>query len=444
MQRSVALRERGQLAVLLNRILHQARQSEEWHEPDQRNLRTWRQLVLGILVARTTRLLGLAQALLPQRQAATVKTLAIGLSSFLTKSKCPLETLTPALLEATLREVDPADMTRFRGKALLVLDPTEYPKRSRGTGKRKRHMQHIGRVRNAKGKASGTTTGYVDVWAGLVLKGKRFLPLARQLFSSQHPDLLSQNQVEETVLAAADMIAQRVGLETIVVADRGLGRKALLIKLAKEQHSFVIRLDPDITAYHRTAPDGLELAQLLAQQAWLGEVTWDRGSRGKLRCRARAVRAEIHYSCSGRKADTTAAVMTFVELVPDHPKLDPLVLATTLPVGGRFDVQGIAHVYAQRWSIESAFETMKSWGLEAFMVRAWVAIERVLWLVALAYALATLVLYDESCGRMRRQLERVLKVGGVVGRRLTVGKVAEGLGLDYRQHRRAWLRCWVG
>ena len=444
MQRSVALRERGQLAVLLHRILHQARQSKQWSEPDQRNLRTWRQFVLAVLVARTTRLLGLAHALLPQRQAETVKTLAAGLSYFLTKSTCPLATLTPTLLEATLREIDPADITRFRGKALLVLDPTEYPKRSRGNGKRQRHMQHIGRVRNAKGKASGTTAGYVDVWAGLVLKGKRFLPLARQLFSSQHPDIVSQNQVEEAVLAAASAIAERVGLETIVVADRGLGRKALLIKLAKEQRPFVIRLDPDITAYHRTAPDGLELTQVLAQQPWLGEVTWDRGSRGKLRCRARAVRAEIRSSCSGRKADTTAAVMTFVELVPDHPKLDPLVLATTLPVGGRFDVQGIAHVYAQRWSIESAFETMKSWGLEAFMVRAWTAIERVLWLVALAYALATLVLYDESCGRMRRQLERVLKVGGVVGRRLTVGKVAEGLGLDERQHRRAWLHCWVG
>lgn len=111
MQRSVALRERGQLAVLLNRILHQARQSKDWHEPDQRNLRTWRQLVLGILVARTTRLLGLAQVLLPQRQAQTAKTLAIGLSFFLTKSTCPLATLTPTLLEATLREVDPADMT---------------------------------------------------------------------------------------------------------------------------------------------------------------------------------------------------------------------------------------------------------------------------------------------------------------------------------------------
>jgi hypothetical protein len=77
------------------------------------------------------------------------------------------------------------------------------------------------------------------------------------------------------------------------------------------------------------------------------------------------------------------------------------------------------------------------------MVRAWVAIERLLWLVALAYALATLVLYDGSSARLRRQLVGVLKVGGVVGRRLTVGKVAEGLGLDERQHRRAWLHCWV-
>ena len=59
------------------------------------------------------------------------------------------------------------------------------------------------------------------------------------------------------MLAAASAITQCVGLETIVVADRGLGRKALLIHLAKQQRMFVIRLDPDITTYHRTAPDGL-------------------------------------------------------------------------------------------------------------------------------------------------------------------------------------------
>ena len=77
------------------------------------------------------------------------------------------------------------------------------------------------------------------------------------------------------------------------------------------------------------------------------------------------------------------------------------------------------------------------------MVRTWTAAERLLWLMALAYALATLVLYDGTSGGLRRQLVRVLQVGGVVGRSLTVGKVAEGLGLDYAQHRRAWLHCWV-
>lgn len=443
MQRSVALRERGRLAVLLNRILTQARRAKDWHEPDQRNLRTWRQLLLGILVQRSTRLLALAQALLPQRHAETAKGLAAALSYFLTTSKCPVATLTPLLLEAALREVDPADITRFQGKALLVLDPTEYPKRSRGKGKRGRHMQHIGRVRNAKGKASGTTAGYVDVWAGLVLNGKRFFPLARQLFSSRHPELGSQNQVEEAVLTAALAAARRVGLDPLVVADRGLGRKALLIKLAKQRQPFVIRIDADITAYHPTAPDGVELATLLAQQPWIGPVTWNRGSRGTLRCQARAVRAEIHYSCSGRKDDTERACLTFVELVPDDPDVGPLVVATTLAVKSRFDVHGVAYIYAQRWAIESAFETMKAWGLERFMIRTWTAIERLVWSVALAYALATLLLYAPACARLRAQLLRVLRAGAVVGRQLTVGKVAEGLGLDYRQHRRAWQQSWV-
>ena len=36
----------------------------------------------------------------------------------------------------------------------------------------------------------------------------------------------------------------------------------------------------------------------------------------------------------------------------------------------RADARGVAWVYAQRWSIETAFETLKAWGLGRFMVRA--------------------------------------------------------------------------
>lgn len=226
MQRPVALRERGRFAVLLTPILHHARQHPAWDDPDRRHLRTWRQLVLAVLVQRRTRLLDVARVLLTQRRARTVK----ALGTFLRAPRCPVSRLSPCLLEATLRHLDDQHLVRARGKALLVIDSTEYPKRGRGTGTCGRQMQHLGRVRNAKGKCSGTTAGYVDVWAGVVLRGKRFFPLARRLFSSTHPQVMSQNQVEEAVLTTTRELVKRVGLEVIIVADRGFGRKALLIQ----------------------------------------------------------------------------------------------------------------------------------------------------------------------------------------------------------------------
>jgi hypothetical protein len=66
-------------------------------------------------------------------------------------------------------------------------------------------------VRKAKGH--GTTYGYVDIWAGLVLKKKQFLPLARRLFTSRHPHITSQNQVEEAVLTDALDLLRRLHLD---------------------------------------------------------------------------------------------------------------------------------------------------------------------------------------------------------------------------------------
>jgi hypothetical protein len=57
MKPSVALRERGRIPVLLSSLLQQARTQPAWLEPDHRNLRTWRQLLLAILLQRSTRLL---------------------------------------------------------------------------------------------------------------------------------------------------------------------------------------------------------------------------------------------------------------------------------------------------------------------------------------------------------------------------------------------------
>jgi hypothetical protein len=464
-QVSVALRERGRLAALLQQLWHVARQQPGWGEPDRRNTRTWRQLVLAVLVARSTRLLALGQAVFAggQRAATSVKAAAMGLAYFLTAAKFPADTLSPQLLEAAVRHLDPARVATYRGKAIVVLDPTEYPKRSRGRGKRGRHMQHVGRVRKpVKGggrtrrqrrrpaptaaKAArpvATTTGYVDVWAGLVLVGKQFLPLARRLWSNRHPDLTSQNKVEAAVLAAALAVLDRLAWAAIVVADRGLGRKEFLVALVRQQRDLIIRVDADITVATPDAPDGALLATLLAAQPGRGELVWGRGQEGELPCRARALQATIRFSRTGRQDDSQEATLQFVELVPLDGTTGPLVLATTLPVDTLAAIKGVVRVYALRWSVETAFETMKAWGLGRFMVRAWQAIDRLLWLVAVAYALLVLAVREAPLTVLREQAVALLKRLAVPGRRLTVGKLAEAIGLDFRSHRRAWASAWL-
>jgi hypothetical protein len=90
-------------------------------------------------------------------------------------------------------------------------------------------MQHIGRVRNTT-HTKETPCGYVDMWAGVVRNGKRFVPLMRHRCARVYPSLASQNQLAEQVLTAAQGMLAPTGVSTIVVADRGFGRKPLLIR----------------------------------------------------------------------------------------------------------------------------------------------------------------------------------------------------------------------
>jgi hypothetical protein len=108
-------------------------------------------------------------------------------------------------------------------------------------------MQDIGRVRNANGK--GTTYGYVDIWAGLVLRGKQVVPLASQLCTSAHPHIKSQNHSEEAVLDAALNLLRRLHLAAIILGDRGLGRKELSMALAQRGQDLVLRVDADKLCY---------------------------------------------------------------------------------------------------------------------------------------------------------------------------------------------------
>ena len=61
------------------------------------------------------------------------------------------------------------------------------------------------------------------------------------------------------------------------------------------------------------------------------------------------------------------------------------------------------------------------------MIRQWQMIDRLLWLVAVAYALTMLALYRSHFAPLREQVISLLGHVGVLGRRLTVGKLAEAV-----------------
>ena len=153
--KSVALRGRAKLATLLNNLMHRASQRSGRKEPDLLNQRTWRQFVLGVIAKRSTRLMAVAQVVAAQRQVASAKSAAMALAYFLEKARFPMRPLATRLLGEAVRRLGSGEFESYLGKVLLVIDPTEYAKRSRGKGKRGRGMQHIGRVRKPlAGKAS--------------------------------------------------------------------------------------------------------------------------------------------------------------------------------------------------------------------------------------------------------------------------------------------------
>src|ERR671936_76306 len=73
MQITVALRGRTRLAALLRDLEQEAGQREQGQRCDQRNRRTWRQLIVGMLVARSTRLVALGRVMAPQRRGGRVE-----------------------------------------------------------------------------------------------------------------------------------------------------------------------------------------------------------------------------------------------------------------------------------------------------------------------------------------------------------------------------------
>mgnify|MGYP005848638923 CR=1 FL=1 len=127
MNKPMALRGRAKLATLLNSLLHRSAQGREGKkEPDPRNLKTWRQFLLGVIAKRSTRLMAVGQAVAPWRRVGSVKSAAMALGYFLEKARFPMRSFPTRLLETAVLMLGSDRLESYRGKVVLVIDPTEY------------------------------------------------------------------------------------------------------------------------------------------------------------------------------------------------------------------------------------------------------------------------------------------------------------------------------
>ena len=247
--RPTAIQQRGYVVKLCGRLMREA--AGHYHRlQDPRIVRRMNWLVLAILLAGSVRLNLLVQTL-PYGAATSVKTAETGLSLFLATAHYDGRMLFARYGEAVRRSLPADALQRYRGKALVIVDATDYAKRSR-RGKKGKQMQYTTKVRASKRKVQSPekpvlSPGYVDIWAGVLLRGVQALPLVRQLCSSTHPKFVSQNLLEEAVIWSA---LARLNEDAILIADRGFRRKALLVKLLRRSVLFVIRVADNIHVLH--------------------------------------------------------------------------------------------------------------------------------------------------------------------------------------------------
>ncbi len=324
--------------------------------------------------------------------------------------------LSTGLREAAVRQLDPQPLVTYQGKVLLVLEPTEYAQRSRA---------------RVSGPGWGCGASGSGLWrARSVPAGIR---RARATLRSRKPSWRKPWPCGSAWGGGPSSAATRAwGAKSRSGAGPTRSQTRCCASMPPSRS---IRPPPPLASSW--------------PRRWRGAVDGDRGAEGirrcRRRCRRRTLRATLRFRRTGRKDAVQETTVNVGEAVPGAGAPASLVVATPLPVDTVAPLRAIVRLYAQRWAMETGFETrhMPAWGQEAFMVRRWTASDRLLGVVAVAYALVVLALYQRTLRAVRRQATAVLKALSVVGDQLTGGKLAEAIGLDDQQHRRAWIAAWL-
>ena len=394
-----------------------------------------RRLVVGICLSRSLVLQSIAQT-----EDGVVKTGENVLSEFLGQKRLRLTGTQQAEVINVLKRLGRRRIWRHRGKAALIIDGTSHAKaRSRG---KKHGMPGKGKVRvhNLPTDETILVPGYQEIWVGVLMADLTVLPLTRLLWSENGPNSISMNLSERVeIRRAADIIRETFKLDVILVADSGYRRKDLLHWLKEvEAMDFVIRLEGKLLI---EAGKSKGLLSNLAE--WWPKrfpIQWREKSK-------KVLLSDVSARRVGVKTESREEVsFNVLCLTPIKENVDPMFLATTLPIESREDLTLIVRLYSWRWGIETFFWNFKqalnchSWRVFS----CWEAIERLLTAAHMAYLVIVMMAEFAKRGRtaeMRELMERLEEVlrsrFARPAEELTLGRFMRLLAMDFPSPRPA-------
>lgn len=258
----------------------------------------------------------------------------------------------------------------LRRSAAMVTDESLIPADTTDLAKYyARHLEGLGRVHDGSDPEGRTAPGYCIFQAFVRVGTWQLFPLVVEPLKVYAGAATGENA---EILGHMLRVHEATGKKGTWVLDRGFDRRELFEPLVRNAVAFVVRQRGDRTV--RTA-DGRDLSvgALVAEQTCPSPKRWPTGGA--------SVTIEVRLPEVG--PDPFLLVVGW--RVPDSER--PLVLLVS-PKGRRRGRTGKWYVraYHERWGAEDATRGIKQqFRVEEFLVRSWVSIRRLLWLVAWAF-----------------------------------------------------------
>src|ERR1700751_5693918 len=233
-----------------------------------------------------------------------------------------------------------------------------------------RVLEGLGKVHDGSKPSKPIVSGYA-VFESYVRVGRwQLFPIIVEPMKAYTGAPISENS---ELLQHVGQVHQATGGRGTWVLDRGFDRDELMLPWLKQKVAFVIRQRGDRHVYAADGRKGsvADWAASLRPPAW--PRPWPKG--GHTACRSvwlpEAPEQELLLVARWR-----------------NPGAEPLMLLVS-PAGRRPGrrAEWFVKAYRQRWGVEDATWGIKQrFHLELFLVRSWMSIRRLLWLVALAFS----------------------------------------------------------